>query len=101
MLRAERGLEKHACPPRLSTRQPLFHVRECISYDCDDSGIFRQFLRHDFVQRVSSGVVIIEIETAVLNRTESGDIDFLQWLDVSANVFGKICSAGAGFLKDG
>ena len=45
-------------------------------------------------------MVIIEIETAVLNRTKSGNTGFFHRFDIGANVFGKICSAGAGFLKD-
>ena len=79
----------------------MFHVRKCIGSNCNDCGIFSKFFRHDFVQRVSGGVVIIEIETAILDWTERGNTGFLQRFDIGANVFGKICSAGAGFLKDG
>src|SRR5439155_959775 len=73
-----------------STRQRLFHVRESIRSDCDDSGIFRQFFRDDLVERVRGSVVIIEIETTVLDRTESGHPGFLQRLDISTTMFDEI-----------
>ena len=73
----------------------MFHVREPVSNDRNDRGIFRQFFRHDFVQRVSSGVVIIEIKTAVLDWTERGNTRIFHRFDISTTMFDEIQHARA------
>src|SRR5438067_6719098 len=77
------------------TWQRLFHVRERIRKDGDDSGILSQFFRHDFVQRVSGSVMIIKIETAVLNRTESRHAGFFHRANVGPTMFDQVKHACA------
>src|SRR5262249_42722160 len=64
-----------------------FHVRQRVCEDCNDGGVLGQCFRHDFVQRISGSVVIIEIETTVLDRTESRHASFLHRRNISATMF--------------
>src|SRR2546423_15197886 len=88
--RANRSTKQGATRTCSSTRQRLFHVRKRIRKDGDDSGIFSQFFRNDFVQRVSGSVMIIKIETAVLNRTESRHAGLFHRANVGATMFDQV-----------
>src|SRR5215470_14664644 len=72
--------------PELPRQWPL-HVRQRVCKNCDDGGIFRQCFRHDLVECISGSVMIIEIETAVLDRTESRHPGFLHRRNVCATMF--------------
>jgi hypothetical protein len=76
------------------TRQWLLDICQRIREHCRDGGIFRQLFRHDFVQRVGGTVVIVEIKTAVLDRTESRYSGFLERFNIGAAVFNRIEHAG-------
>ena len=58
----------------------------------DHAGIFLQFARNNFVQRVSGSVMIVKIEAIVLHRAEGGDACFFDWLGVGADMLGQIQS---------
>src|SRR5438270_6754696 len=81
-----------------SPRQRLLGSRHCVGGDGNDRGIFLQFARNNFVQRVSGSVMIVKIKTAVLHRTEGWHTGLFHRLDVSADVLGQIQSTGTHFL---
>src|SRR2546430_10392286 len=90
-----RGRSAQGADPTSLPWQRLLHVRQRIRKDCHNSGVFRQFFRHDLVQRVGGSVMVVEVETVVLNRTKSRHACFLEWLDVSATVLDEIKNARA------
>ena len=81
-----------------SSRQRLLGIRHGVGGDGNDRGIFLQFARNNFVQRVSGSVMIVKIKTAVLHGTEGWHSGLFHRLDVSADVLGQIQSTGADFL---
>src|SRR6185437_16826943 len=81
-----------------SSRQRLLGIRHGVGGDGNDRGIFLQFARNNFVQRVSGSVMIVKIKTAVLHGTEGWHTGLFHRLDVSADVLGQIQSTGADVL---
>ena len=81
-----------------SSRQRLLGIRHGVGGDGNDRGIFLQFARNNFVQRVSGSVMIVKIKTAVLHRTEGWHTGLFHRLDVSADVLGQIQSTRRRFL---
>src|SRR5262249_11709275 len=71
-------------------RQWPLHVRQSIRDHRHHGGIFRQFFGHNFVQRIGCRVVIVEVETVILNRTKSRHASFLERLNVGPAVFNQI-----------
>ena len=67
----------------------------------DDSGVLRQLLGHDLIERVRRCVVVVEIKAIVLDWTETRDTQFRQRSDIrAARMLGEIKNAGAGALQD-
>src|SRR5215475_14785418 len=86
--------------PATSTRQWLLHVRKGIRKNCDHGGILCQFFRDNFVQRISGRMVIIEIETTVLNRTKSRHTGLFHRPDVGPTMFDQSKHSRARLLQD-
>src|SRR5882724_4133405 len=68
------------------SRQRLLGVGKGVRGDGDNSGVFLQFARDDFVQRVGWSVMIIKIKAAVLHRTECRNAYFFHRLGIRADM---------------
>ena len=68
-----------------SARERLLEVGEPVGENGVDRSVFGQMVRIDLVERVGRGVMIVEIETTVLDRAEVGDTEFAQRIDVGAD----------------
>ena len=58
-----------------STRERFLQIGERVSRDGDDSGVLGQLLRDNLIERVGGGVMVVEVITIVLDRTEAGDTE--------------------------
>ena len=81
------------------TWQWLFAISQRIRSHCNYGRIFRQLVRINFVERIGGGVMIVEIEAAVLDRAEIRHAELCQRIDVGAGLLAEREQARAGILQ--
>jgi hypothetical protein len=67
-------------------------------------GVFLQFARNYFIQRVRVGVVVVKVKAVVLNRAAARDTERKQWPDIGLGIFRcpkHHCTAGLQDLRSG
>ena len=85
-------------PASASTRQRLFEIGEAVGENRVDRRVFGQLVRINLVERVGRSVVIVEIETTVLDRAEIRDTELRQRVDVGPGLFSNRKEARTGIL---
>ena len=64
------------------------------------SCVLGQFAWNDLVERVSRGVMVVEIRPAILDRAEVGDAAFSQGVDVRSHFVAELQEPRPGGLQD-